>query len=153
MKGVLAVIACLCVLCAPRAANADYVGSVLGCSGNPCVVKYNPGGEVKRFEAAARQIKRTGRRIVIDGPCGSACAILADRARGNVCVTSNAMFGFHKSALVQQYGYGGPVKVVRRFDPKHSRDIAGWVKRHGGYPSKGFRVMSARDARRIWKPC
>ena len=69
---------------------------MLGCTGDPCVVSYNPGGEIGAFKAAASEIKRTGRRVVIDGPCLSACAILADQARARVCVTGNAKFGFHK---------------------------------------------------------
>jgi hypothetical protein len=137
----------------PGLARADIISSVLGCSGNPCVVKYNPGGEVSSFKAAAREIKRTGTRVIIDGPCYSACAILADQARKNVCVTSNARIGFHKGYVLAQPAAGGPAYLVKRFNPSHSRDISRWVTRNGGFPSKGFRVMGSGTAGKIWKRC
>jgi hypothetical protein len=141
------------VAVAASTARADVVSEVLGCQGDPCVVKFNPGGEIGSFKAAARELKRTGRRVVIDGPCLSACAILADEARGRVCVTSKARFGFHKGYVLDQPTAGGEMHLVKRFTPSHSRDIAGWVKKNGGYPSRGFNVMGARAAKQIWRPC
>jgi hypothetical protein len=139
-------------LAAPPVANADVVSDVLGCSGNPCVVSRNPGGEVGSFKAAAREIKRSGRKVVIDGPCYSACAILADMARSNVCVTKKGRFGFHKGYVVAAAN-DGKMYLLRRYTPEHSRDIAGWVKKNGGFPSKGFRMMSAGAAGKYWKKC
>lgn len=133
--------------------RADTVSSVLGCSGDPCVVRNNPGGNLVEFKAAARQIKRTGRRVVIDGQCDSACAVLADMARSNVCVTPRAKFGFHQGYIVAQAQSGGAYYLLGRFKPPHSRDVARWVTKNGGYPKKGFRVMGHRSAGRIWKTC
>lgn len=136
-----------------HAARADVVSDVLGCEGDPCVVKFNPGGEVSSFKAAAREVKRTGRRVVIDGPCMSACAIFADVARSRVCVTPNARMGFHKGYILAQPMAGGPARFVGRFNPSHSGDITGWLQKRGGFPTRGFRVMGARDAKRIWRGC
>ena len=143
----------LVVWAAPQHAKADVVSEVLGCTGDPCVVTYNPGGEVGAFKAAAREINRTGRRVVIDGPCLSACAILADQARGRVCVTSNAKFGFHKGYVLQVPVAGGQARLVKRFNPSHSGDIASWVKKNGGYPSRGYRLMRTNVAKKIWRSC
>lgn len=153
MKHRYAMLASVGVLAAAHNAHADAVSDVLGCQGDPCVVSFNAGGEMGSFKAAARELKRSGRRVVIDGPCLSACAILADEARGQVCVTSKARFGFHKGYVLQQPTAGGPFRLVKRFNPSHSRDIAGWVKRNGGYPSRGFKVMGARAAKHIWRSC
>ena len=147
-----AVLAALC-LTPDGGPKADPVATALGCSGDPCVVKRNPGGELGAFRAAADEIKSSGRRVVIDGPCYSACAILADEARSNVCVTSRAKFGFHQGYVVGQRKIGGPVKLLGRFKPTHSSDIARWVSKHGGYPSKGFRMMGIGSAGKIWKRC
>lgn len=146
--GLIAAAFCLPVAGGARAANIE---GVLGCSGDPCVVKNNPGGEVSAFKAAAREIKRTGRQVVIDGPCNSACAILADIARSQVCVTSRARFGFHKGYVIGLHE--GRAYLLGRFTPRQSRDIASWVSKHGGYPSKGMRVMGSAQAGRIWKRC
>lgn len=133
--------------------RAGIIETVLGCSGNPCVVRDNPGGELTAFKAAAREIRRTGRRVVIDGPCYSACAILADMARSRVCVTSRASFGFHKGYVLAVPADGSAMYLVSRFNPSHSRDISRWVAKRGGFPSNGFRVMPAKSAGRIWKRC
>ena len=132
-------------------AKADAVSDALGCTGDPCVVRNSLGGELGSFKAAAREIKRTGRRVVIDGPCASACAIMADMARSNVCVTSRAKFGFHKGYVVAVSG--GKMYLLKRFNPSHSKDIARWVSKSGGFPSKGMRVMSNGSARKFWKKC
>lgn len=139
--------------CSPQAATADAVRSALHCKQDPCVVKNSPGGELGQFESAAAELKSTGRRVVIDGPCYSACAILADKARDNVCVTKRARFGFHQGYVVGQLKIGGPVKLLGRFTPSHSSDIARWVSQNGGYPKKGFRVMRNGAAGKIWRRC
>lgn len=140
-------------LAAASQARADMVSQVLGCEGDPCIVRNNPGGEIGAFKAAARELMRSGKRVVIDGPCLSACAILADHARARVCVTSQAKFGFHKGFVMAHSMAGGPMRLVKRFDPSHSRDVASWVKKNGGYPARGFRVMGSRTAKRIWRSC
>ncbi len=141
------------VLAVASQARADMVSEVLGCEGDPCIVRNNPGGEIGAYRAAARELLRSGKRVVIDGPCLSACAMLADQARSRVCVTSRAKFGFHKGFVMAHPMAGGPMQLVKRFDPSHSRDVAGWVKKNGGYPARGFRVMGPRAAKRIWRSC
>ena len=76
MKRLYVLLASAAVVAAANAARADTVSEVLGCEGDPCVVKFNPGGEIGSFKAAARELKRSGRRVVIDGPCLSACFCL-----------------------------------------------------------------------------
>jgi hypothetical protein len=153
MKSSYVLVLAFGLLATPHAATADVVSDVLKCDSDPCVVSFNSGGEVSTFKAAAREIKRSGRRVVINGPCLSACAILADEARGSVCVTKKARFGFHKGYVLEQPTAGGPMRFVKRFTPQHSRDIAGWVSKNGGYPNRGFRYMNASAAKHIWRGC
>jgi hypothetical protein len=93
---------------------------------------------------------------VIDGPCIPACAIFADVARSRVCITGRAQFGFHKASgfAVQRRADGrAQLRALGRRDPPHSRDIALWVKDHGGFPRDGLRIMSAKQARQFWRRC
>lgn len=136
-------------------ASADVVTDVLGCKGDPCVVRRSDGGFIVQFEAAARAINAGARsRVVIDGSCASACVLLADIARNRVCITKRAQLAFHK--------YGTPVGVANgklvmdpqtREDPPHSYDIDSLVRARGGYPSQGFRVLKYNDIRHIWQTC
>lgn len=137
-----------------HAAFAEAFGP---CSGDVCVIRYNPGGQIDLFVAAAEAVRTQARRqVVIDGPCLSACAIFADIARANVCVTQRAAFGFHKARLYAvQRAIGGArqYREVRREDPWHSPDIAGWVRRNGGFPDEGYLMMSSRQASQFWRTC
>jgi hypothetical protein len=95
--------------------------------------------------------------VVIDGPCYSACAIFADLTRSRVCVTDRASFGFHKARVLASSSRAvrgrRTWREVARHDPRHSRDIASWVYRNGGFPSNGFTVMGPRTASRFWRRC
>ncbi len=150
----------LAALPAQAGARTDAVNvrAALGNCGEPCVISFSQGGEVKTFQAAARAVRRGARKlVVIDGPCLSACVIFADIARSKVCITSRAKFGFHKATMLAVYSYAdgstARVETLGRKDPPHSRDIARWVRRKGGFPANGVLVMSYREARRFWRHC
>lgn len=131
--------------------------SAFGACGDPCVIHYSPGGEVEKFQAAARAVRAGARRlVVIDGPCISACAVFADMARMRVCITRRASFGFHKATVMGMYQRNDGSYSMRRLareDPPHSRDIANWVYRNGGFPARGVRTMNARQASAFFRRC
>lgn len=153
----------LACLAAPQSAEAQNSGNsafnrAFGpCAGKTCIVRFNPGGELKTFLAAAVAVRAGAKRlVVIDGPCYSACAIFADLTRNRVCITGRASFGFHKATvLASSANARGKRKwrEVARHDPRHSRDIASWVYRNGGFPSEGFNVMKSRTAAKFWRKC
>jgi hypothetical protein len=128
-----------------------------GSCGEPCIIRYNPGGELQLFQAAAREVMRGAKRlVVIDGPCISACAIFAAIARARVCITDRARVGFHKArryAISPLAGGQSRAREVGRRDPPHSSDIAHWVNSRGGFPHEGLRVMNASEAQRFWRRC
>jgi hypothetical protein len=148
-------------LFAPAAAEAQSrdraVRTAFGNCGDPCVIRYSPGGDLKRFQAAADAVRRGARRlVVIDGPCISACAVFADMARARVCITNRAEFGFHKATLVSLTSLRNGAVVQRQLavsDPPHSADIARWVNSRGGFPRRGFTRMNAREAASFWRRC
>jgi hypothetical protein len=150
----------LVCLAAPQSAEAQTRGGnafnkAFGrCSGETCIVRFNPGGEVNTFLRAAAAVRAGAKRlVVIDGPCYSACAIFADVTRDKVCITDRASFGFHKARVMASARGSRRFREVARHDPRHSRDIASWVYRNGGFPSKGFTVMKASAAAKFWRRC
>src|ERR1700687_1000267 len=65
----------------------------------------SPGGEVGPFLELFERIGASGERVVIDGPCLSACTLVltmvpADR----VCFTRRAVLGFHAARSIDQFG-------------------------------------------------
>ena len=113
------------------------------------------GGFVPAFRAAAQYVLLTGKQIRIDGLCGSACATFADEARPNVCITQNAVFGFHKEKCsLYAWTREPPADELTVYtDPRFSTDIAMWVNKHGGYPVERVLLMNYDEAAAFWPQC
>lgn len=99
----------------------------------------DPGGEVtsyiRKFEAA----RASGERIVIDGPCLSACTLLTGIVpRDHVCVTRRAVLGFHAASYYDDASRElvptreGSALVMRLYPAQ----IRAWIGHHGGLTPK-----------------
>ena len=56
----------------------------------------SPGGAVDAYLAAFARMRQSGERVIIDGPCLSACTlVLSTIPRNRICVTRRAVLGFH----------------------------------------------------------
>ena len=56
----------------------------------------SPGGAVDAYLAAFSRVRQSGERVIIDGPCLSACTlVLSTIPRNRICVTRRAVLGFH----------------------------------------------------------
>jgi hypothetical protein len=95
----------------------------------------DPGGEVASYVQKFQQMRETGERIVIDGPCLSACTLLTGLVpRDHVCVTSRAVLGFHAASYYDDTSRSlvptrEGSRVVMRLYPN---EIRSWINRHGG---------------------
>ena len=123
------------------------VYEILDCKGRVCTIARNGGGIVERFEQTAASVHRNDQLVIVDRPCASACALLADKARDRVCITPSAKFMFHRG-----------VNIVTRQEILvfHSRDIAEWIQSRGGFPSNPsglFLEMTYGQARQFWPAC
>jgi hypothetical protein len=64
----------------------------------PVVIGFNPGGGVGEFLENYDEIRRSGRKVVIDGICISACTLaVGTLPRDRVCVTPFAKLAFHSA--------------------------------------------------------
>jgi hypothetical protein len=95
----------------------------------------DPGGEVSSYVQKFQQMRASGERIVIDGPCLSACTLLTGLVpRDHVCVTSRAVLGFHAASYYDDASQSlvptrEGSRVVMRLYPA---EIRSWINRHGG---------------------
>lgn len=97
-------------------------------------IEASPGGEATSFLNYFEMLRKSGERVVIDGPCYSACTLVLDiLPRSRICVTRRAVLGFHAARLVDQDGDEFPApeatRVVAEAYPAPIRD---WIRRHGG---------------------
>lgn len=118
--------------------------------GKPCVIEEDHGGIVDLYTAQANWMASMGTPVIIDGPCISACTIFADIDRANVCVTTNAVFGYHKT---QRAGPDGPI-----FGPIDytTPGLNAFIAKHGGLPdpdSGHLLMVGFEDLRHFYRPC
>jgi len=95
----------------------------------------DPGGEVSSYLRKFHHIRESGERVVIDGPCLSACTLLtAMLPREQICITSRAVLGFHAASYYDDASRtlvptrAGSRLVMSLYPP----EIRHWIERHGG---------------------
>jgi len=92
------------------------------------------GGEVGSYLYKFALIRQSGQKVVIDGPCLSACTLLlAVIPRDRMCATDRANLGFHAARYVSDSGRlvmtsEGTRRVMAIYPPAVQR----WIKRKGG---------------------
>jgi hypothetical protein len=114
----------------------------------------SPGGEVGPFLDLFEKVRATGERVVIDGPCLSACTLVLDIVpRDRICVTRRAVLGFHAARSIDQRGHlhaePEASEVVLAAYPAPVRD---WIIRHGGLTSRVL-LLRGRDLASIYPRC
>ncbi len=114
----------------------------------------SPGGEVGPFLDLFERVRESGERVVIDGPCLSACTLVLDVVPNDrICVTRRAVLGFHAARSVDHRGrmYAEPVasRVVLQAYPLAVR---GWILRRGGLSSR-LLLLRGRELAAIYPRC
>ncbi len=117
-------------------------------------IEASPGGEIGSFLDFFSVLRQSGERVVIDGPCFSACTlVLSTIPRGRICVTRRAVLGFHAARLVDQYGGEYPAgRVTRLVAATYPLPIRKWIKRHGGLTHIPI-FLSGRELAAIYPRC
>src|SRR5438477_11113781 len=65
----------------------------------------SPGGQVGPFLDLFERVRASGERVVIDGPCLSACTLVLSMVPSErICVTRRAILGFHGARSIDQRG-------------------------------------------------
>jgi hypothetical protein len=88
------------------------------------------GGDVEEFAIRYALIRVTGRKVVIDGPCVSACTIVASLPRAQVCITRRAVLGVHLAADVDHLP--DPAYTAWAVNEYYPLALQNWIARHGG---------------------
>lgn len=114
----------------------------------------SPGGQVGPFLDLFEKVRESGERVVIDGPCLSACTLVLSIVPGErICVTKRAVLGFHAARSVDRRGrfYAEPEasEAVLAAYPGPVRD---WISRRGGLTSR-LLLLKGRDLAAIYPRC
>jgi len=114
----------------------------------------SPGGEVGPFLDLLAQVRAAGERVVIDGPCLSACTlVLSTVPNDRICVTRRAILGFHAARSMDTRGrfYAEPEASAAVLQAYPSA-VRGWIRRHGGLTSRVL-LLRGRELAAIYPVC
>jgi hypothetical protein len=96
------------------------------------------GGQIGVYLQRHEQMRQSGERVVIDGPCFSACTlVLSTIPADRICVTSRAVLGFHAPRGVDRQGrVYAATKETQVVTDTYPAPVRAWIKRQGGLTSR-----------------
>jgi hypothetical protein len=112
------------------------------------------GGQVGTFLDLFERVRASGERVVIDGPCLSACTLVLSLVPGDrICVTRRAILGFHAARSVDRRGrtYAEP-EASELVLAAYPVPVRNWIRRHGGLTSR-LLLLRGRDLKAIYPSC
>jgi hypothetical protein len=114
----------------------------------------SPGGQVGPFLELFERVRDSGERVVIDGPCLSACTLVLSMVPNNrICVTRRAVLGFHAARSVDTRGrmYAEPEASELVLEAYPSA-VRGWISRRGGLTAR-LLLLRGRELAAIYPSC
>jgi hypothetical protein len=114
----------------------------------------SPGGQIGPFLELFERVRASGQRVIIDGPCLSACTLVLSMVpRNRICVTRRAVLGFHGAWYRDDYGRAITVPeasaiVLRNYPPA----VRTWIQRRGGLTSRVL-LLRGRDLAVMYPTC
>jgi hypothetical protein len=143
------------------AAVASAVVTFVACVMVPSVasaevrIVSDPGGEVASYIRKYQDVRAAGDKVVIDGPCLSACTLLtAFVPKNRICVTSRAVLGFHAASY---YDDASRTLVPTREGSRlvmrlYPAEIRSWIMRHGGL-QPSLIALRGRELAAMYRTC
>jgi hypothetical protein len=138
--GAIVLATMLCVLAAPARAEVRILGS--------------PGGQVGPFLDLFERVRDSGQRVVIDGPCLSACTLVLSMVPGErICVTRRAILGFHAARSMDRRGrmYAEP-EASEAVLEAYPSPVRSWIRHRGGLTSR-LLLLRGRELAAIYPSC
>ena len=115
----------------------------------------DPGGEVSSYVRKFHELRDSGKRVIIDGLCLSACTLLTGIVpRDRVCVTGRAVLGFHAASYYDDTSRSlvptrqGSRLVMQLYPP----EIRSWINRHGGLTPRLI-TLRGRELAALYRTC
>jgi hypothetical protein len=136
-----------------------FLAAVLGALALPAAqaevrILASPGGQVGPFLDLFEQVRESGERVVIDGPCLSACTLVLSMVPNNrICVTRRAVLGFHAARSVDRRGrmYAEP-EASELVLEAYPAPVRGWIRNRGGLSSR-LLLLRGRELAAIYPSC
>jgi hypothetical protein len=117
-------------------------------------IRASPGGPVVPYVQLFEAVRNSGERVVIDGPCFSACTlVLSIVPNERICVTRRAVLGFHGARSVDRRGrmYAEP-EASQAVLEAYPAAVRNWISRRGGLTSR-LLLLRGRELAAIYPSC
>ena len=141
LAGICLIAAMLCTLVTPPAqAEVRILAS--------------PGGQVGPFLDLFERVRDSGERVVIDGPCLSACTLVLSMVPASrICVTRRAVLGFHAARSMDKRGrmYAEPEASALVLEA-YPAGVRNWIVRRGGLTSH-LLLLRGRELAALYPTC
>jgi hypothetical protein len=141
IRKVIPVAALICALAAP-AAHAEVR------------ILASPGGQVGPFLDLFERVRNSGERVVIDGPCLSACTLVLSMVPSErICVTRRAVLGFHAARSMDRRGRLYPEREASHLVLQtYPAGVRNWILRRGGLTSR-LLLLHRRELTSLYPTC
>ena len=136
------VAACLCMFAAVPRASADIR------------ILASPGGQIGPFLDLFEEVRASGQRVVIDGPCLSACTLVLTMVpRQRICVTRRAVLGFHGASSWDWRGRRVlESEASEAVLAAYPAPIRRWISSRGGLSSRML-LLRGRELAAMYPSC
>jgi hypothetical protein len=114
----------------------------------------SPGGAVGPYLELFEAVRNSGERVIIDGPCFSACTLVLSIVPGDrICVTRRAVLGFHAAWSRDRRGRTKREPEVSRIVlANYPASVRQWIERRGGLSSRVL-VLRGRELAAMYPRC
>jgi hypothetical protein len=117
-------------------------------------ISNDKGGQIGPYLDAYVSLRKSGQKVIIDGPCLSACTlVLGVMPRERICVTPRAQLGFH--AAWNPGRNGRPVLSqagTKALWDIYPGEIRAWLKKRGGLKPKMV-FLSGSELAAMYRLC
>jgi hypothetical protein len=97
-------------------------------------IRMDTGGRIDAYLHRYATVRKSGQRVIVDGPCLSACTVLLGTIpKDRICVTGRASFGFHAAWVPTGGGRQAPSALGdRMLWANYPAAVREWITKHGG---------------------
>jgi len=117
-------------------------------------IRADSGGQIGPYLENLAALRSSGERVIIDGPCLSACTMLLGVIpHSRICVTPRARLGFH--AAWHPAGHGQQVtsrEATQLLMDIYPEEVRTWIARRGGL-SPRMKYLSGRELTAMYHTC
>jgi hypothetical protein len=117
-------------------------------------IEASAGGRIGDYLDLFASVARSGERVVIDGPCLSACTLVLSMVpRERICITRRAVLGFHAAWKPDDEGRARThVKATQLMMESYPSSVRNWIRRKGGLTSRTL-LLRGKELAAMYRRC